>query len=368
VFRTLSKAWGLAGLRVGYAAGAPELIGWLEAAGNPYTVTGPSAWLAAQALRAGGERMADFVSCVRRQRGDLEQRLDSLGLSPTRSQGNFAFARTPRADWLREALASLGIGVRGWPGVEGLADGLRFTLPGNDADYERLVAGIECALRPDALLLDMDGVLADVRHSYRAAIVQTCAAFGVQVTPADVQRVKDAGDANNDWVVSQRLMAARGADVPLDEVTRTFEALYQGTESEPGLRAKETLLIDRATLEAMRQRVRLAVVTGRPRHDALAFLRAHDLTDLFDAIVCMEDAPAKPDPAPVRLALQQLGVARAWMLGDTPDDAVSARAAGVVAVGVAAPGDEYAHADEVLRAAGAARVLERPADIQELLP
>jgi HAD superfamily hydrolase (TIGR01548 family) len=353
---------------VGYVAGAPELIGWLAAAGNPYTVTGPSARLAAQALREGDERMADFVASVRRQRGDLERRLDSLGLAPTRSQGNFAFARTMRADWLREALASLGIGVRGWPGVEGLADGLRFTLPGNDADYERLVAGIETALRPEALLLDMDGVLADVRHSYRAAIVQTCAAFGVQVTAADVQEVKDAGDANNDWVVSQRLLAARGVDADLEAVTQIFESLYQGTQAEPGLRARETLLIDRATLEAMRRRVRLAVVTGRPRKDAVAFLQAHDLADLFEPIVCMEDGPAKPDPAPVRLALQQLGVTRAWMLGDTPDDAVSARAAGVVAIGVVAPGDEYAHADEVQRRAGAARVLERPADIQELLP
>ena len=47
----------------------------------------------------------------------------------------------------------------------------------------------------------------------------------------------------------------------------------------------------------------------------------------------MEDAPAKPSPMPVELALQRLGIRRAWMLGDTPDDIVSARQAGVLPFG-----------------------------------
>ena len=42
----------------------------------------------------------------------------------------------------------------------------------------------------------------------------------------------------------------------------------------------------------------------------------------------MEDAPPKPDPQPVRLALARLGVERAWLVGDTPDDMRAARAAG----------------------------------------
>ncbi|TNF33344.1 MAG: histidinol-phosphate aminotransferase family protein, partial [Deltaproteobacteria bacterium] len=42
VFRTFSKAWGLAGARLGYAIGPSALVGWLRAAGNPYAVSGPS--------------------------------------------------------------------------------------------------------------------------------------------------------------------------------------------------------------------------------------------------------------------------------------------------------------------------------------
>jgi phosphoglycolate phosphatase-like HAD superfamily hydrolase len=76
-------------------------------------------------------------------------------------------------------------------------------------------------------------------------------------------------------------------------------------------------------------------------------------------MVCMEDAPAKPDPASVRLACSRLGVERAWMVGDTPDDIAAARAAGVVPIGFGAE-------PEALLAAGAARVLSNLEELSEL--
>jgi phosphoglycolate phosphatase-like HAD superfamily hydrolase len=82
----------------------------------------------------------------------------------------------------------------------------------------------------------------------------------------------------------------------------------------------------------------------------------------------MEDAPAKPDPAPLRLALQRLGRSRAWYVGDTPDDMTAARAAGLVPLGVVAPSDDPDATRTRLTAAGAARVLQDLADLEELLP
>ncbi|MGE5361669.1 MAG: pyridoxal phosphate-dependent aminotransferase, partial [Bacteroidales bacterium] len=58
VTRTLSKAWGLAGLRVGCAAGAADLIASLAAAGNPYPVSGLSLALASVALDMDDSRVA----------------------------------------------------------------------------------------------------------------------------------------------------------------------------------------------------------------------------------------------------------------------------------------------------------------------
>lgn len=368
VFRTLSKAWGLAGLRVGYALGAPEAITALRAAGNPYPVSGPSLWLAERRLAEGGERVAAYIAEVRATRDGLADTLRLLGLDVARSQANFIFARcgtAERALWLRDGLAGLGIGIRAWPGHPLLGDAVRISVPGDAAERARLEAGLRAVLAPEALLFDADGVLVDVSGSYRAAILATAHSFGADVTEADVARAKAVGDANNDWVLTQRLCKARGIDVPLDEVTARFEALYQGTDDAPGLKRTEIARIDRATLDRFaappgRAPRRLAVVTGRPRRDCDELLTREGWTDRFEVTVVMGETAPKPDPAPVRLALQRLRLHRAWMFGDTVDDIRAARAAGVVPIGIVAPGEDVAVATERLLRAGAAKVFANP--------
>ncbi len=143
VTRTFSKAWGLAGLRVGYALGPPTLIDWLRAAGNPYAVTGPSAALAAAWLERGASAVAAFVAAVRQERTRLAELLRKRGLHVADSQGNFVFARTPRALAVRDALATRGIGVRAFPDRPDLVDALRITCPGDAAALARLLAALE---------------------------------------------------------------------------------------------------------------------------------------------------------------------------------------------------------------------------------
>lgn len=367
VTRTLSKAWGLAGLRVGYVVGPAEVIGWLRVSGAPYAVAGPSLVLAGARLVDGDADVAAFVGRVRDERRALEALLAELGATVERSQANFVFARFRDATWVRDALAGLGISVRIFPGREDLAGALRITCPGGQG-WDRLVGALRAALRPDALLFDMDGVLVDVSASYRSAIIETAASYGAEVGVAEIAVAKAAGDANNDWILTQRLLAARGIEADLAEVTRRFEELYQGTEEAPGLRRHERLTVARGWLEALARRLPLGIVTGRPRGDAERLLREQGIADLFDVVVCMHDAPRKPDPAPVLLALERLGAERAWMIGDTPDDVRAARAAGVVPVGIVAPGEEPRGAAQALAAAGAGRVLGRLQELEELLP
>lgn len=221
--------------------------------------------------------------------------------------------------------------------------------------------------RPEVLLFDLDGVLADVSRSYRQAILETAAALGVRVEAEAVRAAKAAGNANNDWELTWRLLTAAGVRISLAEVTARFEALYQGSAEAPGLRQTETLLVAPAWLEQLAARLPLGVVTGRPRRDAERFLAQHGVDGAFHALVCMEDAPAKPDPAPVRLALRALGATRAWLIGDTPDDVRAALAAGVTPLGIAAPGDDAERAAQTLRDAGAACVLGRLDELSELL-
>lgn len=375
VVRTLSKAWGVAGLRVGYAVGSAALVEALRAVGQPYAVSRPAAAAGLVRLMTGAAAMRAGVDQVRSERSRLTALLQELGARTLSTQANFVAATWPAGSQLAgELLGGLGIAVRVFKNPGPMQDYLRITCPANSAAFERLSHALRTVRQPDALLFDMDGVLADVSRSYRRAILDTAAGFGVTLSAQDVAAAKAEGDANNDWVLTHRLITRRGVAATLAEVTTRFEALYQGEPGRPGLRQTETLLVTRERLAALATRVKLGVVTGRPRRDAQTFLEAHGLADLFPVVVCMEDAPLKPDPAPVRLAMQRLGVRAAWMIGDTVDDVRSARAAGVLPMAVLAPGQESrspqaaAAAKDVLLRAGAAMVADRVDQILEIAP
>jgi len=366
VIRTFSKAWGAAGLRVGCAVGDPRVIDWLHRVGLPFPVATPSIEAVLAAMSDGPD--ADRITRVCEQRGELVELLGFLGAEALQSEASFVFARFGDADLVWRGLGALGISVRAFPSRSDLEGWLRITLPGDEENWQRLASGLRTVLAPEAVLFDLDGVLVDVSGSYRRAIVDTAARWGVTLTPEDVAHGKAAGDAANDWKLTRRLLAQRGVEAGLAEVTEVFEELYQGTEEAPGHRRHETLRVERGNLARLAAERPLAVVTGRPRADAERVLRENNIDDLFAAVVCMEDAPAKPDPAPVRLALERLGVATAWMVGDTVDDVRASCGAGVLPIGVPAPGDDPAPAKAALEAAGAALVLGSPSDLEGALP
>ena len=389
VIRTMSKSWGLAGLRVGFAAGPKERIDVLRGFGGPYALTGPSIAIALDRLKNGVEEMRGFVEYVRSRRERLAEVIRGIGGEPQPSQTNFVFSSFPDARWIQRGMAAQGILVRYFPH---LPEYVRITVPRDDVEFRRVERALGCLAGigvgagagpegrrgpegqrgpegrhgPEAILFDMDGVLADVRRSYREAIVRTCASFGVEAGHELVSAVKAAGSANDDWAVTHGVLARAGVEASLAEVTARFEEVYQGTEDAPGLRRHETLIPSRELLEELARSFKLGIVTGRPRADARRFLREQGVRGCFSAVVCREDAPLKPDPAPVRIAIEKLEARTAWMLGDTPDDVRAAVGAGVVPVGVVPPGQTGDEAEAVwaaLEAAGAARVIEADADL-----
>lgn len=364
VVRTLSKAYGLAGLRVGYLLGTPELVAEIGAFGSPYPISSLSAALAVS--RLAGPGTAELVAEVIRERVELTTALADLGTAPLASQANFVLTRLDRPDWLIDAAASLGVGFRRFPGRRGLERAVRITLPGREPAFGRLLTTLRSALRPEALIFDLDGVLADVSRSQSLAIVGAASRLGAEVTLAEIEEAKAKGGTNDDWALTRDLCGEKGVVVSLAAATEEFERLYQGDGIDPGLKEQESALVDPATWTAWSERLPLAVVTGRPRSDAVEFLDRFGLSDAISALVTREDAPLKPDPAPVRLTLQRLGVGTAWLLGDTPDDIAAARAADVVPIGVIAPGDDPEAARR--RLAAAAIVLKRTTDLEEVLP
>lgn len=366
VIRTLSKAYGLAGLRVGYLLGSPDLVAEIGAYGSPYPVSALSAELARTRLDRPVRELTEFLDEVKRERVDLTGALAAMGTRPLPSQGNFVLTECDDADWVVSASAALGIGLRRFPDRPGLESAVRITVPGHPSDFDRLVATLGSALDPEALIFDLDGVLADVSESQTLAIIETARGFGVEITPTDIEAAKADGNSNDDWELTRRLCIQRGVDASLGQVTERFEILYQGDGLVPGLKEAERPLVDVDTWRRWAASRRLAVVTGRPRSDAEEFLKRFDLREDVTALVTRDDAPLKPDPTPVQRALEMMGTTRAWMLGDTPDDVVAARSAGVVPIGVIAPGDDPATARERLQQA--ARVLDKTTDLEEMLP
>lgn len=370
VIRTLSKAWSMAGLRLGYMLGPARVVEWCRATGGPFAVSGVSLAVLGELLRQGIQPDGARIERICAERRRLFDVLGEIGAEPFESQANFVlgdFETPERASWVRDALAGLAIAVRAFSSPD-LATSIRITCPGDKASFARLEHALRVAAAPDAILFDLDGVLADVSSSYREAIRRTVESFAGNVTPAQIGAAKLEGDANNDWVLTQRLLDRQGIDVSLADVTARFEGFYQGEEGRPGLWQTESLLTTRTVLERLRRHLPVAIVTGRPRSDAERFLDHVGIDDLVAATICMEDGPPKPAPDVVRLAMERLGARRAWMVGDTVDDVRAARAAGAVPIAVVPPGAGPGPAGEALLRAGAARVISRIKDITELLP
>jgi histidinol-phosphate aminotransferase len=146
VFRSFSKAWGLAGLRVGYAIGGPgsqELLAELE---PDLGVSEVSQAGALEALRTCSELMATHVATICEERPRLTAALRERGLELTDSQANFVWAAHPAlaGGELAARLAQAGVLV-----AEGAALGepqhVRISIR-SAAASTRLLAAIDKAL------------------------------------------------------------------------------------------------------------------------------------------------------------------------------------------------------------------------------
>lgn len=112
VTRTLSKAFGLAGLRIGYAVLPPPLAQALETVRGPYKLSAAAAAAAGAALSEGlpwvRERAAEAVE----NRSRLEARLRAAGYAPLPSVANFLCLPCRQASNVAASLSAAGLAVR----------------------------------------------------------------------------------------------------------------------------------------------------------------------------------------------------------------------------------------------------------------
>lgn len=154
IIRTFSKAFGLAGIRLGYAVGAADVMGAVRCAGSPYPVSALSLAIATEALRTAGQYLPQAIARVRYERRELATVLVGLGASlrvtPDGGQANFVLADVGDPAALVDRLARCGIGVRRFSATAGLERAVRITCPGNAVAFERLLAALREALSSSA--------------------------------------------------------------------------------------------------------------------------------------------------------------------------------------------------------------------------
>jgi HAD superfamily hydrolase (TIGR01549 family) len=189
--------------------------------------------------------------------------------------------------------------------------------------------------RLKGVLFDLDGVLIDSARAWHRVISSSAERLSGLEVPFDrfSETFGQGPDADR---------AAYFPDSTASEVSRLYHECFP-----EHLDAVE--LIDGAleVLEQLRERgLRCAVVTNTPRELAQKILRSKGIDELIDTVAGAGDAPEKPVPDLIHVALSRLdlGTDEVLYVGDSNSDRGAARAAGVFMVGLNQQGDATIHA------------------------
>jgi HAD superfamily hydrolase (TIGR01509 family) len=205
----------------------------------------------------------------------------------------------------------------------------------------------------DALVFDLDGTLIDSNSTHVDGWVRAFERLGYKVLPDRIG--PEIGKGGDNLVPS--ILGPEAEE-------RDGEALREAAAEEYVRLAKSRRLrvFDgaRALIEEAKRRglkVALATSSSSEHLDATFGSAGEDLRPLMDAVIGASDVErSKPHPDVITAAVRKLGVepAQCAMIGDTPYDAIAARRAGVVTLGVMSSG--LAFSEATLVSAGARRL------------
>ncbi|NMO19106.1 aminotransferase class I/II-fold pyridoxal phosphate-dependent enzyme [Pyxidicoccus fallax] len=125
VTRTFSKAYGMAGMRVGWAVGSPRLVAEVEKARGPYMLTALAEAMAVAVLTEDQDWVKARAREAVENRERLRAELVALGLKPLPSEGNFLMVPLPGAPKVAERMRERDVNVRAFQGLTGVGDALR---------------------------------------------------------------------------------------------------------------------------------------------------------------------------------------------------------------------------------------------------
>jgi HAD superfamily hydrolase (TIGR01548 family) len=221
------------------------------------------------------------------------------------------------------------------------------------------------------IVFDVDGVLAEVTESYRESIVQTVHHYTGKTIERDlIQDYKNRGGWNNDWALSQKILADMGVNVDYDTVVEQFNVFFLGPQGDgQGLILRESWFPNPGFLERLSQSYELSIFSGRIRFEADLTLRRFAPDIRFDPTLYADEiAVGKPAPDGLIEIQSRRPNSKLWYIGDTVDDARCARAAGVPFIGVAAhTHTKRDHLVELFQRENAIAIVENVNEIEAVL-
>lgn len=143
VLQTFSKAWGLAGLRLGMAFASPEIVSILNKIKYPYNVNIQTQEIALQTLNRSGDKDSRVKEIIA-EREKMAKALQSLTMTQTvyPSDANFLLVKVNAAHDVYQRLMKIGIIVRDRSNVKLCKDCLRITI-GTPSENDRLLQALK---------------------------------------------------------------------------------------------------------------------------------------------------------------------------------------------------------------------------------
>jgi histidinol-phosphate aminotransferase len=128
ITRTLSKAFGMAGFRIGYGTASASLVHEIEKVRGPYKENAPGERAAAAALRENVDWMRATAATAVSIRERFLSSLRAKGFQPYPSAANFILLPIDHAVRIAQLLRRQGIAVRPYPALRGIGDTIRITI------------------------------------------------------------------------------------------------------------------------------------------------------------------------------------------------------------------------------------------------
>ena len=346
--RTFSKAYGLAGARLGYLVGNSVLINAFKKIAPPFNVNQLSLQMAKHALKNTNE-VVRYCKVIAINRQLVYGFLKSCGIEVFDGKGNFLlFKLSPKKKILLSLyLGKLGIQIK--TTLEDLPDYVRITIPEN---ITLLFDALQTVFKPEIIGFDMDGVLIDTSKSYDQCIMETVYYFTkIRINNDKIAELRSKGGFNNDWDLTQGLVNQLNFDSDLNKIITKFQEYYQTNKhNEVNLLQNDNLFNNAYTT---------AIITGRPKLEANDGIKQLGIKP--NHLISADDVKQqKPSPEGINWVKNECKKSRMWFCGDTVDDMQAGLAGDCLCIGIGTDAEN-------LYAAGADIVLQNINQLEELL-